>query len=106
MHLEQYGGFEQLRFKWPASPQFQQIGPDFSINVETEDDDDEVCLTPCPFLLLDLVSREDGEAALFTKESSVGAVVHQQKAITVAECYLAPVMEASLLVAVNLWGRH
>ena len=73
LHLEQYGGFGQLCFKWPASPQFQQIGPDFSVDVEAEDDVDEVCLTPCPFLLLDLVSRKDGEAVLFTKESSVGA---------------------------------
>ena len=72
--LEQYGGFGQLCFKWPASPQFQQIGPDFSVDVEMEDEDDKVCLTPCPFLLLDLVSREDGEAELFTKESSVGAI--------------------------------
>ena len=47
---------------------FQQIGPDFSIDVEVEDDVDEVCLTPCPFLLLDLVSRKDSEA-VFTKES-------------------------------------
>ena len=68
LHLEQYGGFGQLHFKWPASPQFQQIGLDFSIDVEAEDDVDEVCLTPCPFLLLDLVLREDGEAVFFTKE--------------------------------------
>ena len=67
LHLEQYGGFSQ---KWPASPQFQQIGPDLSVDVEAEDDDDDdVCLTPCPFLLLDIVSSEDGEAVFFTKES-------------------------------------
>ena len=69
LHLEQYGGFGQLRFKWPASPQFQQMGPDFSVDVEVEDDVDKVCLTPCPFLHLDLVSRETGEAIFFTKES-------------------------------------
>ena len=69
LHLEQYGGFGQLRFKWPASPQFQQIGPDFSVDVEVEDGVDDVCLTACPFLLLDLVSSEDGEAVFFTKES-------------------------------------
>ena len=69
LHLEQYGGFGQLRFKWPAPPQFQQIGPDLSVDVEAEDDDDDVCLTPCPFLLLDLVSSGDGEALFFTQES-------------------------------------
>ena len=70
LHLEQYGGFGQLRFKWPASPQFQQIGPDLSVDVEVDDDDDDdVCLTPCPFLLLDLVLNRDGEAVFFTKES-------------------------------------
>ena len=67
LHLEQYGGCGQLCFKWPASPQFQQIGPDFSFDVEVKDDVDKVCLTPCPFLLLDLVSCKDGEAVLFTK---------------------------------------
>ena len=47
LHLEQYGGFGQLHFKWTASPQFQQIGPDFSIDVEEEEEDvDGVCLTP------------------------------------------------------------
>ena len=61
LHLEQYGGFGQLRFKWTASPHFQQIGPDFSIDVEAEDDADRVCLTPCLFVLLGLVSSEDGE---------------------------------------------
>ena len=69
LHLEQYGGFEQLHFKWPASPQFQQIGPDLLVDVEVKDDDDDVCLTPCPFLLLDLVLSEDGEAVFITKES-------------------------------------
>ena len=69
LHLEQYGGFGQLHFKWPAHPQFQQIGPDLSVDVEAEDTDDDVCLTPCPFLLLDLVSSGDGEALFFTKES-------------------------------------
>ena len=69
LHLEQYGGFGQLRFKWPTSPQFQKIGPDFSVDVEAEDDVDEVWLTPCPFLLLDFVSCKDGEAVFFTKES-------------------------------------
>ena len=69
LHLEQCGGFGQLRFKWPASPQFQQIGPHLSVDVEAEDDVDNVCLTPCSFLLLDLVSSEDGEAVLITKES-------------------------------------
>ena len=67
LHLEQYGGFGQLRFRWPASPQFQQIGPDFSIDVEVEEDVDGVCLTPCLFVLLDLVSREDGESVLLTE---------------------------------------
>ena len=69
LHLEQYGGLGQLHFKWPASPQFQQIGPDLSVDVEAEDDVDDVCLTPCPYLLLDLVSSEDGEAVFITKES-------------------------------------
>ena len=69
LHLEQYGGFGQLHFKWPASPQFQQIGPDFSFDVEVEGDVDNVSLTPCPFLILDLVSSEDGEAVFFKKES-------------------------------------
>ena len=64
LHLEQYGGFGQLRFRCPASPQFQQIGPDFSVDVEAEDDADEVCLMPCLFVLLDLVSRIDGESVL------------------------------------------
>ena len=68
LHLEQYGGFGQLCFKWSASPQFQQIGPDLSVDVEAEDDVDDVCLTPCPFLLLDLVSSEGGEAVFITKE--------------------------------------
>ena len=66
MHLEQYGGFGQLHFKWPASPQFQQIGPDFSVDVEVEEDVDGVCLTPCLFVLLDLVLHKDGEAVLLT----------------------------------------
>ena len=66
LHLEQYGGFGQLRFKCPASPQFQQIGPDCSIDVEAEDDADEVCLTPCLFALLDLVSCIDGESVFPT----------------------------------------
>ena len=61
LHLEQYSGFGQLHFRWSASPQFQQIGPDFSIDVEAEDDADGVCLTPCLFVLLDLMSCEDGE---------------------------------------------
>ena len=69
LHLEQYGGFGQLCFKWSASPQFQQIGPDFSVDVEVEDDVDDVCLAPCSLLLLDLVSREIDEAVFFTKES-------------------------------------
>ena len=64
LHLEQCGGFGQLCFRCPASPQFQQIGPDFSVDVEVEDDADEVCLTPCLFVLLDLVSRVDGESVL------------------------------------------
>ena len=64
LHLEQDGGFGQLCFRCPASPQFQQIGLDFSIDVEAEDDADEVCLTPCLFVLLDLVSRIDGESVL------------------------------------------
>ena len=64
LHLEQYGGFGQLCFRCPASPQFQQIGPDFSIDVEAEDDADGVCLTPCLFVLLDLVSHIDGESVL------------------------------------------
>ena len=67
MHLEQYGGFGQLRFKCPASPQFQQIGPDFSIDVEVEDDADGVCLTPCLFVLLDFVSCVDGESVLLAE---------------------------------------
>ena len=49
LHLEQYGGLGQLWFKCPVSLQFQHIGPDFPIDVEVEDDDDEVCLMP--FLL-------------------------------------------------------
>ena len=69
LHLEQYGGFGQLCFKWPASPQFQQIGSDFSVDVEVEDDVDDVCLTPWPFLLLDLVSHEDGEAVFFLQKN-------------------------------------
>ena len=69
LHLEQYGGFRQLRFRWPASPQFQQIGPDFSVDVEVEEDTDGVCLTPCLFVLLDLVSCEVGEAVLLTEQS-------------------------------------
>ena len=69
LHLEQYGGFGQLHFKWPASPQFQQIGPDLSVDVEAEDDDDDICLTTCPFLLLDLVLSKDGEDVFITKES-------------------------------------
>ena len=67
LHLEQYGGFGQLRFKWPASPQFHQIGPDLSVDAEAEDDVDGVCLTPCLFLLLDLVSSEDGEGVFIIK---------------------------------------
>ena len=31
-------------------------------------------------------------------------MVHQQKATTVAEYYLVPVMEVPLLVAGDLWG--
>ena len=69
LHLEQCGGFGQLHFKWPASPQFQQIGPDLSVDVEAEDDVDDACLTPCLFLLLDLILSEDGDAVLITKES-------------------------------------
>ena len=38
-----------------------------------EDDVDDVVLTPCQCLLLDLVSSEDGEAVFVTKESWVGA---------------------------------
>ena len=64
LHLEQYDGFGQLHFKCPASPQFQQIGPDFSIDVEAEDGADEVCLTPCLFVLLYLVLHVDGESVL------------------------------------------
>ena len=64
LQLEQYGDFGQLRFKCPASPQFQQVGPDFSVDVEVEDDADEVCLMPCLFVLLDLVSHVDGESVL------------------------------------------
>ena len=67
LDLEQYDGFGQLCFRCPASPQFQQIGPDFSIDVEAEDDADEVCLMPCLFVLLDLVSRIDGESVLSAK---------------------------------------
>ena len=69
LHLEQYGGLGQLCFKWPASPQFQQIGSDLSVDVEAEDDNDDGCLTHCPFFLLDLVLSRDGEALFFTKES-------------------------------------
>ena len=82
LHLEQYGGFGQLAFKCPVSPQFQHIGPDFPIDIEVEDDDDEVCLMPCLLALLDLVSGVDGKSV----------------------CHLAPVMGVSLLVAVNSWN--
>ena len=61
------GWVGQLRFKCPASPQFQQIGPDFSVDVEAEDDADEVCLMHCLFALLDLVSRVDGESILLAE---------------------------------------
>ena len=64
VHLKQYGGFGQLRFRCTASPQFQQIGPNLSIDAEVEDDAVGVCLTPCLFVLLELVLREDGEPVL------------------------------------------
>ena len=67
LYLEQYGGFGQLHFRWSASPQFQQIGPDFPVDVEVKEDADGVCLTPCLFVLLDLVLREDGETVLLTE---------------------------------------
>ena len=57
-------GFGQLCFKCPASPQFQQIGPDFPVDVEAEGDADEVCLTPCLFALLDLKLCIEGDSVL------------------------------------------
>ena len=53
-----------MRLWCPTSPQFQQIGPDFPIDIEAEDDADELCLMPCLFELLDLVLRVDGEYVL------------------------------------------
>ena len=67
LHLAQYGGFGQLCFKCPTSPQFQQIGPDFPIDVKAEDDADGVGLTPCLFALLDPKSHVDGESVLSAK---------------------------------------
>ena len=45
---------------------FQQVGPDFPIDVEAEDDSVELCLTPCLFELLDLVSCVGGTFVLST----------------------------------------
>ena len=35
--------------------------PIFPVDVDAEDDPDELCLTPCPFTLLDVVSSVEGE---------------------------------------------
>ena len=51
----------QLRLWCPTSWQFQQTGPDFPFDVDAEDDSEELCLTPCLFRLLDVVSRVEGE---------------------------------------------
>ena len=56
--------FLQLRLRCPTSPQFQQIGPGFPVDVEAKDDSEELCLTPHLFKLLDVVSCVEGELVL------------------------------------------
>ena len=54
----------QLRLRCPTSWQFQQTGPDFTIDVDAEDDSEELCLTPRLFRLLDIISSMEGELVL------------------------------------------
>ena len=54
----------QLCLRCPTYWQFQQTGPEFPIDVDTEDDTEELCLTPCLFKLLDVVSSIEGELVL------------------------------------------
>ena len=49
------------------------MGPDFSVDVEAEDDSEELCLTPRLFKLLDVISCMEGELVLSAGQFFAGA---------------------------------